>query len=118
MQKAVACEANIWFVLHQAARIVGTSVVPIGITYREFLHIATSGKRNFSYETNLEKVAHASYLGKEFDGGHVLVIDTKNVRTEGDVQTQATRCQVRHLRSVKSCFRRYVAKSRQIYKQA
>jgi len=86
--------AQFWFALQKAAGVVGTSVMPIGITYDEFLNISSSGKRSFIYATDLEKVAHAGYSGEDFGGGRALLIDMKNVGTEGDTQTQATRCHV------------------------
>ena len=86
--------AQFWFALQKAAGVVGTSVMPLGITYEEFLNVATSGKRSFLYATDMEKVLHAGYSGTDFGGGRTLLIDMKNVGSEGDTASQSTRCNV------------------------
>ena len=74
--------------------MVGSSVMPIGINYFEFLNIdARSEKRSFIYATDMEKVSNAGYSGEDFGGSRALLIDMKNVGTS-IVASQATRCHV------------------------
>ena len=86
--------AQLWFALQKAAGVLGSSVMPLGITYQEFLNTDANGLRKFIYATDMEKVLHAGYSGEDFGGGRALLIDMKGVGDHGAPASQATRCHV------------------------
>ena len=89
--------AQLWFALQKAAGVQGSSIAPLGMTYQEFLNTDTrTGKRSFIYATEMEKVISAGFSGEDFGGGRALLIDMKNVGTDGPgaENTRATRCHV------------------------
>ena len=90
-----------WFALQKAAGVQGSSIAPLGMTYQEFLNTDTvSGKRSFIYATDMERIISAGFSGEDFGGGRALLIDLKNVGTDGAraENNRATRCHVLLLR--------------------